>query len=57
MERSYRTDGDWRVICEQLLTESDPERFIELLRQLNDALEKPRLRSDLGTAPENQESA
>jgi hypothetical protein len=40
MDNTSRTDVDWRVLCEQASKEQDPERLIELVRRLNEALEE-----------------
>ena len=44
MERPYRPDGDWRVLCEQASKEKDPKRLLELVRRLNEVLEEQRLK-------------
>ena len=44
MERPYRPDGDWRVLCEQASKEKDPNRLLELVRRLNEVLEEQRLK-------------
>ena len=44
MERPYRPDGDWRVLCEQASKEKDPNRLLELVRRLNELLEEQRLK-------------
>ena len=40
MDNSTRNDVDWRVLCEQASKEQDPERLIELVQRLNEALEE-----------------
>jgi hypothetical protein len=40
MDNSPRNDVDWRVLCEQASKEQDPERLIELVQRLNEALEE-----------------
>ncbi|PYX30718.1 MAG: hypothetical protein DMG77_08930 [Acidobacteria bacterium] len=40
MDNSTRNDVDWRVLCEQASKEEDPERLIELVQRLNEALEE-----------------
>lgn len=40
MESYPRNDVDWRVLCEQASKEQDPERLIELVQRLNEALEE-----------------
>jgi hypothetical protein len=44
----------WKQLCEAVLNESDPERLIELVGELNDALEQPEIgrRYEPGIAPE-----
>ncbi len=42
MENSYRTDLDWRELCRQVVEERDPEKLLEIVRELNQALEKRR---------------
>ena len=40
MDNSTRNDVDWRVLCELASKEQDPERLIELVQRLNEALEE-----------------
>ena len=40
MDNSTGNDVDWRVLCEQASKEQDPERLIELVQRLNEALEE-----------------
>jgi len=40
MDNSTGNDVDWRVLCEQASKEEDPERLIELVQRLNEALEE-----------------
>jgi hypothetical protein len=40
MERPFRQDTGWRELCQQAAKEHDPERLIELIQRLNDALEE-----------------
>jgi hypothetical protein len=35
-----KTPSDWRVLCELVSKEQDPDRLMELVRRLNDALDK-----------------
>jgi hypothetical protein len=44
MERSYRNGVDWRDLCEQASKEQDPEKLIEVVQRLNEALEERRRR-------------
>lgn len=32
-------ENNWRTLCEQIMKESDPEKLMELVEQLNQALE------------------
>jgi hypothetical protein len=32
-------ENNWRELCEQIMKESDPEKLMELVEQLNEALE------------------
>ena len=43
MERFCR-NGDWRDLCEQASKEQDPEKLIEIVQRLNEALEERRRR-------------
>jgi hypothetical protein len=47
MKDTTRTE-DWRSLCEQASRESDPEKLLELISQINRALDEtqPRRRTD-----------
>jgi hypothetical protein len=40
MEKSDRNDVDWRVLCELASKEHDPEKLMEIVQRLNEALEE-----------------
>jgi hypothetical protein len=40
MDKANRRDVDWRELCERASKEMDPEKLMELVRQVNDALEE-----------------
>jgi hypothetical protein len=40
VERLYSNDVDWRELCKQATEEKDPRRLMEIIRQLNDALDR-----------------
>ena len=44
MKDTSRTD-DWRSLCEQASTESDPQKLMELITRINRALEECHQRS------------
>ena len=46
MDGVDRTDTDWRSLCEQASKEKDPEKLMELVRKLNQALEEHRRRGN-----------
>jgi hypothetical protein len=33
----------WKTLCEQAATENDPEKFLELIQEINNLLEQKRL--------------
>ena len=33
------SENNWRTLCEQIMRESDPEKLMELVEELNQALE------------------
>jgi hypothetical protein len=33
----------WKTLCEQAATEKDPEKFLELIQEINNLLEQKRL--------------
>jgi hypothetical protein len=37
------SDKNWRELCETILVESDPEKLVCLVHQLNEALDDPKL--------------
>ena len=45
MERPHRHNVGWRELCQQAAKEHDPERLIELVQRLNEALEERQQRS------------
>jgi len=44
-----------KLLCEQAATEKDPEKFLKLIREINDMLEAKRLRLS-GTKADSQPS-
>jgi hypothetical protein len=40
MEQPHRHDVGWRELCRQVAKEDDPEKLIELVQRLNEALEE-----------------
>jgi hypothetical protein len=38
----YRDAVDWRELCKQATEDKDPRRFIEIITQLNEALDERR---------------
>jgi hypothetical protein len=41
----------WRELCEQAAVEQDPEKLLELVREINDLLEQKRARLTDNTPP------
>ena len=55
MDRSYATDVDWLVLCEQASKEQDPKKLIKLVQHLSEVLEDRRRRQaqdQLSTHPD-----
>ena len=44
----------WKVLCEQVVVEQDPEKLMELVREINDLLEGKERR--LGIMPPSSEN-
>jgi hypothetical protein len=41
------TGERWRLLCEKAANEQDPEKLIELIREINDLLEEKQNRLDM----------
>jgi len=50
------TQGNWRLLCEAVSTEKDPERLIKLVQQLNRALEEREVHGRLADQKESQQA-
>jgi len=54
MESFCQETLDWRDLCEQASQERDPEKLIEIVQRLNDALESRRHRPPRGVLLRSQ---